>query len=168
MSSKDKISEWFHLYSDDIYHFLIYRIGSADVEDLVQEVFIKAINGLETFKGNASPKTWLFSIARNVAIDEIRKNKWKKFISFDLIHEPKNLKTPETVFNENEATLELYMAVQSLKPSYRDVIILRGLKDLTVSEASFVLNWSENKVRSTYNRAKAALRKRMGGNLYES
>ncbi|MBB2482931.1 RNA polymerase sigma factor [Bacillus sp. APMAM] len=66
MDSKKIISDWFHQYSDDIYQFFLYRIRPSDVEDLVQEVFIRAIKGLQSFQGNSSPKTWLFSIARNV------------------------------------------------------------------------------------------------------
>lgn len=71
----DTISDWFYLYNKDIYHFLVYYIGSGDVEDLVQEVFIRAIKGFDSYQEQASPKTWLISIARHVAIDEIRRRK---------------------------------------------------------------------------------------------
>jgi RNA polymerase sigma-70 factor, ECF subfamily len=67
-----RISEWFHQYSNDLYQFLIYYLGSSDVEDLVQEVFIRAIKNMDSFEEKSSPKTWLFSIARHIAIDEIR------------------------------------------------------------------------------------------------
>ncbi|MFC0472450.1 sigma-70 family RNA polymerase sigma factor [Halalkalibacter kiskunsagensis] len=87
MSSHNKISDWFYQYSNDIYHYLLYRFGSTDVEDLVQEVFIRAMMGYDSFRSDSSPKTWLFTIARNVAIDENRKkapNMWKWFIDYDL------------------------------------------------------------------------------------
>ncbi len=164
MSNQQIISDWFHDYSDDVYQFLIYRMGSTDVEDLVQEVFIRAIKGLDSFKGNAQPKTWLFSIARNVALDELRKrsrNKWKSYLTFDANQEPVTEETPDTLFQEIEENQKLYEAIQSLKSNYRDVIILRGIKDLTVTETSSILNWSENKVRSTYHRAKKALQKQL-------
>ncbi|MGV3464784.1 MAG: RNA polymerase sigma factor [Heyndrickxia sp.] len=166
MNSKQIISDWFHQYSDDIYQFFLYRIRSNDVEDLVQEVFIRAIKGLESFQGSASPKTWLFSIARNVAIDEIRKrkrNKWKELLSNEINKEPMDTHTPDFFLQLNEENKQLYQSIQALKDNYRDVLILRGINELTTEEAAAILNWSDNKVRSTYHRAKKALQNQLGG-----
>ncbi|WP_409250922.1 RNA polymerase sigma factor [Bacillus sp. SCS-153A] len=163
MSNQEKISEWFQLYSDDVFHFLVYRTGKSDVEDMVQEVFVRAIRGVDSFNGTASPKTWLFSIARNLAIDEMKSKKWKRIISFQAFHEPRNESTPETLYQESEGAQSLYKAIQELKSTYRDVIILRGIKEFSVDETAEVLNWSPGKVRSTYHRAKAALSKQLGG-----
>ncbi|NYE06400.1 RNA polymerase sigma-70 factor (ECF subfamily) [Bacillus niacini] len=158
------ISEWFYLYNKDIYHYLVYYIGSSDVEDLVQEVFIRAIKGFDTFQQKASPKTWLFSIARHVGIDEMRKRnrlRMKEWISFR--DEQSDKETPEKILQLNENNKLLYQAIQSLKANYRDVIILRGIKELSVSETASVLNWNENKVRTTYHRALKTLQKNIGG-----
>lgn len=166
MNSKQIISDWFHQYSDDIYQFFLYRIRPNDVEDMVQEVFIRAIKGLDSFQGNSSPKTWLFSIARNVAIDEIRKrkrNKWKELLSNEINKEPMDTHTPDFFLQLNEENKQLYQSIQALKDNYRDVLILRGINELTTEEAAAILNWSDNKVRSTYHRAKKALQKQLGG-----
>lgn len=152
------ISEWFYLYNKDIYHFLVYYIGSGDVEDLVQEVFIRAIKGIDTFQEKSSPKTWLLSIARNVGIDEIRRRKRlsvKKATWFQA--EQNDTETPEDILQLNENNKLLYQAIQSLKTNYRDVVILRGIKELSVSETASILNWNENKVRTTYHRALKSL-----------
>ncbi|WP_042461906.1 RNA polymerase sigma factor [Neobacillus dielmonensis] len=159
-----KISEWFYLYNKDIYHYLVYYIGSSDVEDLVQEVFIRAIKGFDTYQAKSSPKTWLFSIARHVGIDEMRKRKRlrvKQMIWF--MEEQTDQDTPDEVIQQYEDNQVLYEAIQSLKANYRDVVILRGIKELSVSETASVLNWNENKVRITYHRALKALQKRIGG-----
>ena len=160
----DKISEWFSLYNKDIYHFLVYYIGSSDVEDLVQEVFIRAIKGFDTYQKRSSPKTWLFSIARHVGIDEMRKRKrlrMKQMIWF--WDEKTDKETPEEILQLNENNRFLYQAIHSLKVNYRDVIILRGIKELSVSETASILNWNENKVRITYHRALKTLQKSIGG-----
>ncbi|MDF2789957.1 MAG: polymerase sigma factor [Neobacillus sp.] len=160
----DKISEWFSLYNKDIYHFLVYYIGSSDVEDLVQEVFIRAIKGFDTYQKKSSPKTWLFSIARHLAIDELRKRKRlgmkQKTWFWD---QQMDKETPEKILQLNENNKLLYQAIQSLKANYRDVVILRGIKELSVSETASVLNWNENKVRTTYHRALKTLQKNIGG-----
>ncbi|SFA97514.1 MULTISPECIES: RNA polymerase sigma factor [unclassified Bacillus (in: firmicutes)] len=156
----NEISEWFYLYNKDIYHYLVYYIGSSDVEDLVQEVFIRAIKGFDTYQKKSSPKTWLFSIARNVGIDEIRKRKrlrMKQMIWFR--DEQTDKETPEKILQLNENNRLLYQAIQSLKANYRDVIILRGIKEFSVSETASILNWNENKVRITYHRALKTLQK---------
>jgi RNA polymerase sigma factor (sigma-70 family) len=160
--SRQKISEWFYQYNKDIYHFLVYYTGSNDIEDLVQEVFIRAIKGLDSYREQSHPKTWLFGIARHVAIDEIRKKKRSKIKEALLKkeYESKKEKSPESILHFNEHNKILYRAIHSLKRNYRDVIILRGIKDLTVSETATILNWNENKVRITYHRALKALQKR--------
>ncbi len=166
MPSNEKISEWFYLHNKDIYHFFIYYIGSNDVEDLVQEVFVRAIKGFDTYEEKSSPKTWLFSIARNVAIDEIRRRKRAKLkTALFLQTETEEIiqgENPETVLELNERQKELCRAIQSLKSNYRDVIVLRGIKDLSIQETATILTWSENKVRITYHRALKALQKERG------
>jgi RNA polymerase sigma-70 factor, ECF subfamily len=162
--NSNKISEWYYLYNKDIYHFLVYYIGSSDVEDLVQEVFIRAIKGFDSYQQKASPKTWLISIARHVGIDEMRKRKrlrMKQMIGFR--DEQLDKETPEKILQLNENNKLLYQAIQSLKANYRDVIILRGIKELSVSETASVLNWTEDKVRTTYHRALKSLQKTIGG-----
>lgn len=164
MMNSNKISEWFYLYNKDIYHYLVYFIGSNDVEDLVQEVFIRAIKGFDTYQKKSSPKTWLFSIARHVAIDEVRKRKrlnMKQMISF--WDEQTDKETPDKILQLNENNRLLYQAIQSLKANYRDVVIFRGIKELSVSETASILNWNENKVRITYHRALKTLQKSKGG-----
>ncbi|MET3695868.1 RNA polymerase sigma-70 factor [Bacillus oleivorans] len=166
MSAKRTISEWFFQYSHDIYDFLVYYMGSTDVEDLVQEVYIKALRSLHGFKGESSPKTWLIKIARNVAIDEYRKKKSKGFhhmISFTERIAANDPLTPEKIFENNETKQDLYKAIQRLHETYRDVLILRGIQEMDTKETAVILNWKEEKVRTTYHRALKALRESQGG-----
>ncbi|MDG5786362.1 RNA polymerase sigma factor [Evansella sp. AB-P1] len=166
MENKRIIIKWFDLYSDDIYQFLIYRVGVKDAEDLVQEVFIRALKNIDSFQDEGKEKSWLYSIARNLAVDEIRKrsrNKWKTLLSSDIGQEGTNEVTPETILEKNEINIALYNGIHRLKPTYRDVIILKGLKELSVSETAAVLDWKESKVRLTYHRAKLALKRELGG-----
>lgn len=166
MGKNQQISQWFTLYSDAIYHFFLYRIGSSDVEDLVQEVYIRAIKSYDSFNGTSSPKTWLYSIARHVAIDEIRKkqrNNWKDILSFNTSPEPKSERTPEYIVGLSEENSELIQAIYSLNQQHTEILILRGISGLSTSETAQTLRWTENKVRSTYHRAKKALHVQLGG-----
>ncbi|WP_026675249.1 RNA polymerase sigma factor [Alkalihalobacterium bogoriense] len=161
MTVKKTISEWFYQYSDDVYHFLVYYTGKTDVEDLVQEVFIKAGKGLASYRGQSTPKTWLFSIARNVAIDEERKKKKKLSQStpFDeAMWNQQSGATPEQIFLQQEEYHELYIAISRQKKKYREVLILRGIQDLSVKETAQILGCNETEVRTNYHRAIKALR----------
>ncbi|MBU9712491.1 RNA polymerase sigma factor [Evansella tamaricis] len=169
MADTKQLSEWFHKYSDDVYHFLIYRIGFREAEDLMQEVFIRAWKGMDSYNGDASPKTWLLSIARNLALDEYRSNKkriWQKMISFEPKHDIRSEETPEEILQWNERKRQIYHGIRKLKGNYRDVMILKGIQELSVKETASALNWSENKVRLTYFRAKDALKRELGGGIY--
>ena len=168
MSNKQKIEVWFEEYSDDIYQFLLYRLGTTDVEDMVQEVFIKALRGIHRFKGDSAPKTWLYSIARNVALDELRRrkrNQWKSLLLFETasVKEPATSVSPETLYFLSEEQKQVVSAIYSLKSSYQEVLIMRGIKELSVQETATVLGWTEKKVRSTHYRAKLALQEMLGG-----
>jgi RNA polymerase sigma-70 factor, ECF subfamily len=157
----EQISSWFESYSDDIYHYLVYFTGRKDVEDLVQEVFIKAMKGIHTFKGNSSAKTWLISIARNTAIDEARKQKMLRFLPFQDNTDMKDERqqNPELISQVKEEHARLYQAISQLKKSYRDVILLRKISELTSEEAAEVLGWKVEKVNLTLHRALKSLEK---------
>lgn len=166
---KEIITTWFQDYGDDVLNFLIYYTGRRDVDDLVQEVFVKALRRIETFNELSSPKTWLLSIARNTAIDDSRKRKKEreKIEKSWRFYEQKNFQSPEEVYQLSETNKEVYRAIQSLKRNYRDVLILKGIKDLSVTETSTILNWSKNKVKVTYHRALKSLEKKLGGQVDE-
>lgn len=157
-----EIEQWFHDYHEDIYHYLQYYTASfsSEIEDLVQEVFIKAMKGHPNFKGDSSPKTWLFSIARNTAIDYLRK---KKLRSWFHIHQHEvadlpGIDTPGYRIAIQEEVQELLNSMKKLKPAYREVILLRVIKDLSVHETAAILNCSEGKVAVTLHRALRKLR----------
>lgn len=170
MSRNTEVSKWFELFSDDIFNYLVYRMGSIDVDDIVQEVFIRAIINFESYQGNSSPKTWLMRIARNAMIDEIRRinrPKWKNIISLERSPEPVERSTPEEALEMNEVTKDLYLVIQSLKDNYRDVVVLRGIEGLCTKDTALILDWSESKVRLTYHRACRTLKKKLGRESFE-
>lgn len=164
MNDRQMISEWFDQYSNDVYNFLVYYQGTTDVEDLVQEVFIKAARGLSSFRHDAKPKTWLFSIARHVAIDNARKRARRIDSSTTPLEDDytgQSAHGPEDIVLEDEALQTLYAAIMELKTSYRDVVILRGIEAMNVAETAVILGWKESKVKQTYHRAKKALQKQL-------
>lgn len=172
MDRNRQIEEWYHQYSDGIHTFLVYYTGRSDVEDLVHDVFIRAIRHYQSFLGNASAKTWLYSIARHAAIDHERKNKWTKWVPERFFNELRSAeRTPLDIVSAGEEKEALYHSLAKLKTNYREVIILRSLREFTVAETADVLQWSESKVNVTFHRALKALKKvhadKEGGYVHE-
>lgn len=66
-------TEWVALYSDELYSWACYKINDSEAsKDLVQDTFLAAFKGLDSFKDDSNPKTWLFSILNNKVIDHYR------------------------------------------------------------------------------------------------
>ncbi|WP_289139580.1 RNA polymerase sigma factor [uncultured Brevibacillus sp.] len=153
----NRIEQWFRAYSNDVYRFLVYYTGRKDIDDLVQETFIRALKAHQHTE-IVNPKTWLFAIARNVAIDEKRKKKLRNWLpDLFLQHLVSRDKTPEESLELGENKRILYDTINQLKRSYRDVLILRGIKGLSSAETAEVLGWSEAKVHITLHRALKAV-----------
>jgi RNA polymerase sigma-70 factor, ECF subfamily len=159
VSTKSDIEALFLEYSDDIYNYLIYYTGTHDVEDLLQEVFIKAIRFYDTYEGRSSVKSWLFSIAKNVASDHFRRQKrvqWVPVKLLEFLHIEYD--TPEKIYEDKDSNYWLMKRIHEMKPAYRDVVLMRFINELSITETAIALNWTEAKVKSTYRRAFQKLR----------
>ncbi|WP_251554588.1 RNA polymerase sigma factor [Neobacillus muris] len=163
LERRNQIENWFIQYEKDVTHFLVYYTGTTDVEDLVQETFLRAFRGFNHYKKEAAPKTWLISIARNTAIDFYRKKSiWQK-LKERLDQEPSSpsgFQTEELLLKKAEYA-KLYDAIHELRPNYRDVVLLRGIAELSPYETAQVLGWTENKVNVTFFRAVKKLNERL-------
>lgn len=157
------IEEWFQLYERDITSFLTYYTGSTDVEDLVQETFMIAMKKMAGFKGHSHPKTWLISIARNKVVDDYRRRQvWEK-IKHLVFHDQKHSNELEEQTILNQEIHQLYKAIHQLSPRYKEVVILRGILELTPKEVSEVLKRNVNHVNVMFHRALKRLREILVG-----
>ncbi|MEH7440623.1 RNA polymerase sigma factor [Neobacillus drentensis] len=162
MSDRNEIiHELYEQHFDDVYHYLLYFTNSkSEAEDLTQDTFIKVLKSYDSFRQQSSLKTWILSIARRTAIDHYRK---KKMISIlpsiltDMRKSEAYIPEEEMVHNHDWGVLQ--KALIQLKPDYRNVIILRGLKEYSIKETAEVLGWKESKVKVDYHRAIKLLKK---------
>ncbi|HEY4554491.1 MAG TPA: sigma-70 family RNA polymerase sigma factor, partial [Bacillaceae bacterium] len=134
-----------------------------EAEDLVQEVYIRVMKSYDKFEGKSSEKTWLFSIAKNVAIDHFRKQRgWKErlYEKFDWdtqqVRDPSPL--PEEKALHNSELRSLYSCLDRCTTNQKLVIVLRFLNGLSIAETAEALKWSESKVKTTQHRALKSLK----------
>ncbi|EWG10797.1 RNA polymerase sigma factor SigX [Cytobacillus firmus] len=159
--------ELYKKYHQDVFQFLFYMVKNKELaEDLVQEVYIRVLKSYERFEGKSSEKTWLFSIARNVAIDSFRKQKgWKQKImeKFDWSTQQvkDDLPLPEEIAVQREEIQMIYRCLDLCTIDQRLVIIMRYIHELTIIETADSLGWTESKVKTTQHRALKVLKNHM-------
>ena len=159
--------ELYKKYHHDVFQFLFYMVSHKETaEDLVQEVYIRVLKSYDRFEGKSAEKTWLFSIARNVAIDHFRKNKnWKDRIMEKFDWSKQQIKAddslPEEVAILSEEVQYLYQALKVCTVDQKMVLILRYIQERSIAETAETLGWTESKVKTTQHRALKALKKHM-------
>lgn len=144
------IEFWFEKYAEIIYKYIFFMVKDHQTaEDLTQETFIKAHMKANQFKGNSELKTWLYRIAYTTTMNHFR----KKHPVITLFDSSLKEKSAEQHFIEENDLENLYHAISGLKISYKQVIILRKIQQLSIKETADVLHWSESKVKMTLSRA---------------
>lgn len=125
-------------------------------QDLVQEAFIKVYEQLRKYDQKGSFKSWLYKVAINHCLDQLRK---KKIITEQVEQEQIiNDVTPEVVFLKKEKSRELERLVSYLPKEERLILLLRYANDLSYEDICTTLNISLADVRNKLYRAKKKLR----------
>ena len=147
----------------------IYNLTSnrEDAADLTQETFIKAFSSINRFKGRSSFFTWLYRIGVNSTLSHLKKNRYRRFFSFEHINE--EMSATEIVealavkTNSDRSALiselqeKLNEALQKLSPKHRTVVVLFEIEGLSHQEISQIANCSVGTVRSRLHYAKQQL-----------
>lgn len=132
--------------------------GAADVDEVVQDTFVKAFGALEGFRGESSFRTWLFTIARRLVVDRRRAAKRRpdgvEVQDDDASTEYDALDA--MVAEEMEARLR--RAVDRLSPTQREVFTLRVSEGLSYREIAEVVGTTEGAARVHYHNAMRAVK----------
>jgi RNA polymerase sigma-70 factor (ECF subfamily) len=159
------------------YERKIYRLAKhitqndEDAEDVLQETFLKAYEHLGEFQGNSKFYTWIVRIAVNESLMKLRKRKSDRTVSMDesidtgeetVVREIAVWEDdPEKQYSRDEIRAILDEAVDSLKPSFRTVFLLRDVEELSTEETAETLGLSIPAVKSRLLRARLQLREKL-------
>lgn len=159
------------------YERKVFRIArhitnsQEDAEDVLQETFLKAYSHLDSFEGQSKFYTWLVRIAVNEALMKLRKRKTDRAVSLDeqldtgedtLVREIAVWdEDPEQKYSQEELREILDNAVQSLRPPFRTVFVLRDIEDLSTEDTAKALDLSIPAVKSRLLRARLQLREKL-------
>ena len=164
----DAFDELILKYRERIYS-VVYNLTSnrEDASDLTQDAFIKAFQSVGRFKGNSSFFTWLYRIALNTTLTHLRKNKLRRFFSFEKMNDEDHsagfidalVTDSDSDKNAlmNELQEKLNDAFQKLSLKHRTVITLYEIDGLSHKEISDIVGTSVGTVRSRLHYAKQFL-----------
>ena len=138
--------------------------NDQDAEDIVQESFLKAYKGQESFRGSEA-RTWMLSIVRNTAMDFLRRYKARATVTLgDQAREPADHSAdPERGLLERSRREWIRQAISQLEPEFREVIVLREIEGLSYKEIAAVLSIPMGTVMSRLSRARNLLLAELGG-----
>lgn len=155
-------------YRERIYS-VIYNLTSnkEDSYDLSQDSFIKAFQSIGRFQGKSSFFTWLYRIAVNTSLSHLKKNRHRRFLSYEHIAEETEssdvLEVLATKTSAERPTLikelqhKLNEALQTLSVKHRTVIVLFEIDKLSHQDIAEIMNCSVGTVRSRLHYAKKQL-----------
>lgn len=156
------ISDLYNQYKPLILNYLYHRSGDIHIaEGLTTEVFIRMIKNLPHYKNSKAPfQVWLFKIARNLLIDHYRVTKNYQHVELqeDIVG---TTDSPETKVEINMEVERLRKALQKLTCDQSDVIILRFIAEMPISQVAQVLKKSEGSVKMLQTRALQSLNQLM-------
>ena len=132
-------------------------------EDLGQEAFLRAFRQIHRYNGKkAAFPTWLFTLARNLCLDELRKHrpKWASLEEAAEI-EQKGVLAPDGEAGERELERRIAHAVAELEPVYREVFVLREYENLSLEEVAEIIDCPLGTVKSRLHRARTLLQEEL-------
>ncbi len=149
------------LYQRDIVNFHYRLVGTRfEAEDLAQETFLKAYLKHDTLRDKAKIKSWLYSIAKNVAIDFFRRNKNREIaLDSEIINDLATTASAEFIDHvaQTEITHTLGKIVGGLSTSDRAIIKLLYYEGFSYDEICNMLHINKNTLKSRLHRARKAI-----------
>jgi RNA polymerase sigma factor (sigma-70 family) len=156
-------------YNVPIFNFICHSLGDYDLAcDVSQQVFLQLYISMPTLRTGEPLKAWLFQVARNRCLDELRRKKAVHFSELegvnddddlsplDIMPDPRPL--PDTIAEQHDLQQMLRRAIDGLPPKFRSVVLLRYTTQMSFSEIGKTLGMPEATAKTYFQRARPLLR----------
>jgi RNA polymerase sigma-70 factor, ECF subfamily len=162
--SRADFDRLFEQFSAPIFNYVLRMVGDADrAADITQDTFIKAYRHLDTVTDAASTRSWLYRIATNTAIDEMRRRRWTTRMDDDPAHAERADRAPgpEAVVMAGMLDERIQRALLALRPNHRQCLVLSDLEDMSPQQIAEVMGISYGAVRTLLCRARGEMRRHL-------
>jgi RNA polymerase sigma-70 factor, ECF subfamily len=153
----DAFGQLVRAYQADVWRLSLHLLRNRTAaDDVTQECFVRAFRFISTYKGRSKFTTWLLSIARNCAVDEMRRSGRRRRIEEEV--------RAETTERSHDPTsgIEVREALAELPMELREPVVLIDMLGLSYLEAAQVLGLPTGTVKSRVHRARTTLADRLG------
>lgn len=160
VTSRSEVKDFDAIYIEHagVVRSVIYQIaGASQLDDLVQETFVKIWKSLSDFDDRSKIRTWIYRIATNVAIDYLRSARRKRETfeeNFESLVDP--IQSADISLSNHQL---VQMGLQNLSDDHRTVLVLAYLHEIPISEIAEALKISEGTVKSRLHYARDAFAK---------
>ena len=152
----------YNSYYMQIYSYVVTIVKDQSLaEEITQNTFFKAMTAKRTYEGKASELTWLCSIAKNLAMDECRKNSKYAELDEEMLEQPDNM---TKAVEDKDTALRIHLVLHELEEPYKEVFQLRVFGELPFAQIGMIFGKTENWARVTYHRARLKIKERMDKN----
>ncbi len=157
------LQELYQRYAAMVYRRLTHLVGpDPEREDIMQEVFIALFQGLDSFRGEARLRTYLYRIVTNKACDHLGRrmrqaSMVRQSANDSFVQMATSEPSPESRTRRNEDAAQLMRRIQQLKPKKRIAFVLRVVEGLTLKEISEQVDASVHTVAQRIRHAKMEL-----------
>jgi len=156
-------------YNVALFNFICHCLGDYDQAcDVLQQVFLQLYISMPTLRTGEPLKAWLFQVARNRCLDELRRKRAIHFSELESSNDEDDLSPlaimpdtqplPEEIAEHRDLQRSLQRAIQALPPKFRSVVLLRYAGQLSFSEIGKTLNMPEATAKTYFQRARPLLR----------
>lgn len=165
-SIEQEFEQVYHEYYSLVRAAIFRMCGERDLDDMVQEAFMRVWRARKSFRGHSNPKTWVYRVAINAGIDFLRKRQREENRrtekDFELV--------ASEVKDSTDHKRTIHKALQFLSEDHRAIIILHFFQDLSLEEISDALEIPPGTVKSRLFYARKALAeclRQLGVTTYE-
>lgn len=145
-----------------VYSYVVTIVKDQGLaEEITQNTFFKTMTAKRTYEGKASELTWLCSIAKNLAMDECRKNSKYAELDEEMLEQPDNM---TKAVEDKDTALRIHLVLHELEEPYKEVFQLRVFGELPFAQIGMIFEKTENWARVTYHRARLKIKERMDKN----
>jgi RNA polymerase sigma-70 factor, ECF subfamily len=161
--SEARFAQLFDEFASPIYNYVLRMVSDPDrAADITQDTFIKAYRKLDTVTDAASTRSWLYRIATNTAIDDMRRRRMVTPMGDDapaFTNRADDRPVPEAQVLAATLDERVQRALGTLRPNHRQCLLLSDLEDMSAQQIAEVMGISYAAVRTLLCRARGEMRR---------